>query len=150
MIKLELKRIANLPTYTIGRLFVNGEYFCDTLEDKDRDLYNTQSVQYINKTKVYGQTAIPKGTYTIITDVVSPKFKKRIWAKPYGGCVPRLQNVPGFEGILIHPGNSDKDTYGCILVGENKEVGKVLNSQNTYHHLMNILLNDDDISITIL
>lgn len=149
MIKLNLKRIANLPTYTIGRLFINGEYFCDTLEDKDRDLYQIQNISSILKTKVYGQTAIPKGTYKVVTNIVSPKFKKRSWAKPYGGCVPRLQNVPGFEGILIHPGNSDKDTYGCILVGQNKQVGKVLNSQNTYYYLMNILLTDDDIIITI-
>lgn len=149
MIKLELKRIANLPTYTIGRLFINGEYFCDTLEDTNRQLSNTQSKQYIEKTKVYGQTAIPYGIYKVVTNVVSPKFKKRSWAKPYGGCVPRLQNVPGFDGILIHPGNSDKDTYGCILVGENKVKGKVINSQKTYHKLMEVLLKDQEIVLNI-
>lgn len=116
--KLELKRIARKNTYTIGRLFVDGEYFSDTIEDKDRLIKQTDSLDKIKKAKVYAETAIPTGTYNIVVNQ-SPKFKR---------LLPRLLDVPGFEGILIHRGNTAKDSAGCIIVGENKVVGKVINS----------------------
>lgn len=150
MTELLLQRLHNLPTYTIGRLFVNGEYFCDTLEDKNRGLHNGMTEEEIKTIKVYGQTAIPYGLYNINMNTVSPKFKSRSWAKPYKGIVPRLEDVKGFEGVLIHPGNSDKDTYGCILVGENKAKGKVLNSQKFYHDLMKILVSSQKITLNII
>ncbi len=108
--RLKVERLYLKPKYTIGRLYVDGKYFCDTLEDQVRDLMKDK--------KVPGQTAIPVGEYEIIVNV-SPRFCRKL---------PRLLNVPGFDGILIHRGNKAEDTAGCILVGENKERGKVINS----------------------
>lgn len=147
--KLLLKRIAKMEKYTIGKLYIDGKYFSDTLEDTDRNLTNTMSKDEIAKVKVYGKTAIPTGTYVVDMNTVSPKFGKRSWAQPYKGKVPRLQDVPGYEGVLIHPGNTADDTSGCILVGRNKVKGQVVESQNTFHSLMNILKGDNDITITI-
>lgn len=149
IMKLLLKRIAKRDSYTIGRLYIDGKYFSDTLEDTDRNLTSSMSKDQIAKIKVYGKTAIPTGTYTINMNVVSSKFGSRSWAKPYGGKVPRLENVPGYEGVLIHPGNTASDTSGCILVGKNKVVGQVLESQNTFHSLMKELKSADNITITI-
>lgn len=147
--KLLLKRIAKMEKYTIGKLYIDGKYFSDTLEDTDRNLTSTMSKDEIAKIKVYGKTAIPTGTYVVDMNTVSPKFRKRSWAQPYEGKVPRLQDVPGYEGILIHPGNTADDTSGCILVGRNKIKGQVVESQDTFHSLMNILKGDNDITITI-
>lgn len=147
--KLLLKRIAKMEKYTIGKLYIDGKYFSDTLEDTDRNLTSTMSKDEIAKVKVYGKTAIPTGTYVVDMNTVSPKFGKRSWAQPYEGKVPRLQDVPGYEGVLIHPGNTADDTSGCILVGRNKVKGQVVESQNTFHSLMNILEGDNDITITI-
>ena len=147
--KLLLKRIAKMEKYTIGKLYIDGKYFSDTLEDTDRNLTSIMSKDEIVKVKVYGKTAIPTGTYVVDMNTVSPKFGKRSWAQPYKGKVPRLQDVPGYEGVLIHPGNTADDTSGCILVGRNKVKGQVVESQNTFHSLMNILKRDNDITITI-
>lgn len=128
---LKLERRWPCPGYTIGRLSVDGTYFCDTLEDTVRDLGR--------EAKVPGQTAIPAGTYRVAMDVASPKysnFARYPWAKPYGGRVPRLVGVPHFEGILIHPGNTPADTAGCILVGRNRLKGHVLASTVTWRRLM--------------
>ncbi|MBP1592995.1 MAG: hypothetical protein H6Q12_13 [Bacteroidetes bacterium] len=127
--KLELRRIALKPTYTIGKLYIDGEYFCDTCEDKVRP----------RGEKIPGETGIPAGTYKVIVNV-SPKFKR---------LLPRLLNVPGFDGILMHRGNTAKDSSGCILVGENKKVGMVLNSTYYEERLTEILKNDNNITIEI-
>lgn len=103
--KITVRRIALRPTYTIGKLYIDGEYFCDTLEDTVRDLNKNGKFDNGEK-KIYGKTAIPYGTYRVTTSVVSPRFKNRSWAKPYNGKVPRLLNVPSFDGILLHPGSS--------------------------------------------
>lgn len=95
--QIKLKRIYKGDSYTIGRLYINNKYFCDTLEDKVRNLKK--------EPKIYGKTAIPEGEYEIDMNTISPKFKNRNWAKKWGGIVPRLKNVPYFEGVLIHPGN---------------------------------------------
>ena len=118
--KLTLKRIALRSTYTIGRLYVDDNYFCDTLEDTVRDLDKDGKFDNGEK-KVYAKTAIPYGTYEIKW-TYSPRFKK---------YTPQLMNVPSFEGIRIHAGNTSADTEGCLLLGENKQVGKVLNSRAT-------------------
>lgn len=145
-----LKRIAKKEKYTIGNLYIDGKFICNTLEDSDRNLTDSMSQEDINKIKVYGQTAIPTGTYKVDMNTISPKFKNRAWAKPYEGRIPRLLNVKGFEGILIHCGNSAQDSLGCILVGENRVKGKVINSTATFSKLMSILLQDrDNITITI-
>lgn len=146
---LLIKRIAKRDNYTIGKLYIDGVYFCDTLEDKDRGLTQSMQLSQISKIKVYGSTAIPTGTYIVNMGIVSPKFKTRKWAIPYDGKIPRLQNVNGFDGVLIHPGSSNKDTYGCLLVGKNTLIGKLTESQNTFHKLMKILSKNKDIIITI-
>lgn len=139
--KIEVKRIAKRNTYTIGKMYIDGNYFCDTLEDVDRGINQKDSLDTIKKIKVAGATAIPTGTYKVIVNM-SPKFQRNL---------PRLIDVPGFEGILIHRGNTDKDTAGCILVGENKIVGKVINSTVYEKKLVNILQNTkEDITITIV
>ena len=144
-----VKRIAKKPKYTIGKMYIDGQYICDTLEDADRGLNQNMSLKEINNKKVYGETAIPTGTYKVDMNTVSPKFKSRTWAKPYGGKLPRLVLVPGYDGVLIHPGNKAEDTLGCILVGENKAVGQVLNSQVTFKKIMSILTKGTNITITI-
>lgn len=115
--KLELKRIALKPNYTIGKLFINGTYYCDTIEDKVIDL-NKNGKFDDGLSKVMHQTAIPYGTFKVMVNY-SPKFKREL---------PRLLDVPYFEGILIHNGNDQNSSSGCIIVGENKTVGKVTNS----------------------
>lgn len=126
--KLELRRIYLGDTYTIGKLYINGSYFCDTLEDKVRDL--NKNGRFDNgEYKVYGETAIPYGTYKVIVSF-SPKFKRDL---------PLLLDVPHFDGIRIHRGNTPKDTLGCILVGENKVKGKVLNSTGYEIKITNLL-----------
>lgn len=140
---LILKRIAKKPTYTIGHLYFNGNYICDTLEDTDRGLNNNMTMNYIVKKKVKGSTCIPYGTYQLDLNTVSPKFRLKSWAIPYLGRIPRLLSVKGFDGVLIHPGNTAADTLGCILVGQNKVVGKIINSVSTFHDLMNKYLTKD-------
>ena len=150
--ELLLKRIAKKQTYTIGKLYINGVYFCDTLEDKDRGLKQTMSLSEIKKIKVKHETAIPTGTYSVNMNIVSPKYtsSKYKYTKPFGDKMPRLMNVPGYDGVLIHSGNTDKDSSGCILVGENKVVGRLINSQATWTKLMYKLLKDkNNITLTI-
>ena len=136
--------------YTVGDLYIDGEFFSNTLEDTDRGLKNTMSLEEIKKIKVNNETAIPTGTYKIDMSTYSPRFGKKSWAQPYGGFIPRLVNVPGYLGVLIHPGNTNKDTSGCILIGKNSVKGQVTESQNAFHKLMNILKKvQNNITITI-
>lgn len=139
--ELLLKRTVKAQDYTIGDLYIDNVFFCNTLEDTDRGLSQTQSLSEILSKKVYGKTAIPYGAYRIDMDTVSPEFKDRSWAKPYGGKLPRLMDVKGYEGVLIHTGNKPEDTLGCILVGINKVKGSVANSTEYFHKLMTVLLN---------
>ena len=140
--KLILNGTATSETYTIGKLYIDTHYFCDTCEDKVRDIER--------EGKVYGKTAIPYGTYKVTLKVQSPKYSQRAsydWCKGY---LPRLLNVPHFDGILIHAGNTAEDSAGCILVGENKVVGKVINSMATLKRLYGILKEaGEDITLTI-
>ena len=138
--ELLVKRRFKGPKYTIGSLFIDNEYFCDTIEDIDRKLNDSMTEDEIKRIKVYGETAIPYGTYKVDMNTISPKFKDRSWAKPYGGKLPRLLNIKGYDGVLIHVGNTAKDSLGCILVGENKQIGRVINSTATFNKLMNVLL----------
>lgn len=135
-----LERIANRTNYCIGRLYLDGVYFCDTLEDTDRGLDDMMSEEEIISNKIYGQTAIPTGIYKVILNY-SPKYKK---------VMPLLTNVKGYSGIRIHSGNTDKDTLGCILVGENKVIGKLINSRAKYEALYKrICQTKGEIKITI-
>lgn len=125
--RILLQRHALKAGYTIGRMEINGRYFCDTLEDTDRGLRESMTEDEIAALKVKGATAIPIGTYRIDMQTRSPRF---------GRVLPRLVSVKGYSGVLIHSGNTAADTEGCILVGENRERGKVLNSRATLEHLL--------------
>ena len=138
--KLELIRRYCGNGYTIGKLYVDGVPFCDTLEPTDRGLTSSMTLDEIKSIKVKGKTAIPTGIYHVDLNSVSPRFKARSWAKIYGGRVPRLQGVRGFSAVLIHVVNSAADTEGCILVGRNTEVGKVTDSRATWCKLMSMML----------
>ena len=138
--ELKVERKWKKPTYTIGNLYVDGVFLCNVLEDKDRGLTQDMSTVEIYKKKVYGQTAIPKGRYRVNLDTVSPKFKSRSWAVKYGGRVPWIEGVPGFDRILIHPLTTPNETSGCVGIGENRVKGKILNSQRAYFDLMDFYL----------
>ena len=128
--KLLLRRTYKAKTYTIGRLYIDDEYFCDTLEDVVRP----------DGVKGYGETAIPDGKYKVIINM-SNRFK----------CLmPLLVDVPMFEGIRIHSGNTDKDTHGCILVGKNTTKGMITESRKTFEKLMGILQSEKNIEIEIV
>lgn len=140
--KLTLNRTFKGSAYTIGHLYVDGVYFCDTLEDVDRGLKKTWPLENTQRAKVPGATAIPRGTYGVTLSVQSPKFSKPRYEKQYGFCrgyLPRLLGVPGFEGCLLHIGNTHLDTEGCVLVGKNKVKGKVLESGDTFRRLYPLL-----------
>lgn len=116
---ITIDRAWKRESYTMSRLFVDGEKFCNALEDTDRGLYQGMCREYVLAKKVKGTTAIPRGTYNVIY-TYSPRFKRKL---------PLIENVTGYEGVRIHPGNTAKDTEGCILVGQNLKVGMVLNSR---------------------
>lgn len=115
--ELLLERKYCKKEYTIGNLYINGVFYCNILEDTVRD-FNKNGILDCGEIKIKGSTAIPYGKYDIIV-TYSPKFKREL---------PILLNVPAFDGIRIHRGNTNKDTEGCLLPGENKERGKVINS----------------------
>ena len=157
--KLTLTRRFKGEIYTIGRLEIDGEYFCDTIEDKDRGLTQEMNSSEIANIKVKHQTAIPSGTYVVTLKVQSPKYSQRSQYNFCKGYLPRLLDVPGFDGILIHIGNRADDgtgrgdSSGCILVGENKVKGQVINSTATFKKLYEKLKkasdNDEKIIIDI-
>ena len=151
--KLTLKRVALKEGYTIGHLYINDEYFCDTLEDKVRDI-NKNGIFDAGEVKIHGETTIPYGSYKILMNITSSKFSKYAQYRFCKGRLPRLLNVPDFEGVLIHIGNYPKDTEGCILVGQNKIKGQLVNSTAVFHELwikMNTASqNGEDLVITIV
>lgn len=104
---LILKRKHFLSHTTIGELYVNEAFCCYILEDIDRNLDQGMDLETIKKEKIYSQTAIPTGKY--IVDITHSQR----YCKP----MPIVLNVPGYEGIRIHPGNTDKDTSGCLIPG---------------------------------
>ena len=136
--KLLLRRVALRDTYTIGHLYIDGRYFCDTVEDKVRDL-NKNGKFDNGEVKIKTLTAIPYGSYRVTMGVQSPKFsnyQKYPYARKYNGYMPRLLNVDSFEGILIHPGSSAASSAGCLIVGRNTIVGRVTDSVATWEKLM--------------
>ncbi len=103
-----LRRIDFLPTRTFGKLYVDGAYFCDVLEDTDRGLRADMSLSEIASIKVPGKTAIPYGSYRVSFEY-SPRFRRDMLT---------VCGVPGFSGIRIHAGNTEDDTEGCLLPGK--------------------------------
>ena len=124
--ELRLERKYRSNNYCIDKLYINGKYFSDALEDPDRGLTDTMSLEEIKKIKIKGNTCIPYGTYNI-TITYSPRFKKNL---------PLLNNVKGFDGIRIHSGNTPQDTEGCLLPGFNKVKGQVIDSRVTTDKLI--------------
>lgn len=114
--ELVLRRKFKGTQYTIGDLSINGVLFCNVIEDVVRP----------NGVKVYGETAIPYGTYQVVMRY-SPKYQK---------VLPLLLDVPNFTGIRIHSGNTQLDSLGCLIVGENKVKGRVINSRKTMEKLL--------------
>lgn len=139
--KIEHVRIFNGKDYCISHIYVNGEYVCDAVEDVDRGLDQRMPISEISKRKVYRMTAIPTGTYTLTMNVPSPKFAQMDYYKRYcKGYMPRLLNVPGFDGILIHRGSSANSSAGCVIVGYNTIKGNVTDSQKAWEKLMKTYL----------
>ena len=143
--------------YTVGRLYIDGVFFSNTLEDKVRDI-NKNGKFDNGEYKVYAETAIPYGEYEITLDVVSPKFSKyQFYKEVCNGKVPRLLNVPHFEGILIHCAEGPKGAdllQGCIAVGSNTIKGGLTNCKETFKKLYSILdkanKNNEKITIKII
>jgi len=129
MINLNLNRKYLKPHYTIGTLSINGEYFCDTLEDITRDLNQDGDLDDEGENKIFGETSIPYGRYHVEV-TYSPKFKR---------LLPAIYNVWGFIGIRIHRGRWASHTQGCILVGENKIKGGLINSVDYEQRLTKLL-----------
>lgn len=115
---------------TLGALYINGHFFCHILEPRTRPK---------GAPKIPGKTAIPEGTYRLSLDITSPRFsdyKHHPWARPWSGKMPFLCNVPGFNGVLIHVGNTPNDTAGCLLVGQATAPDFIVNSVATFRRLM--------------
>jgi len=110
---ISIKRLYKSENSTIGEMTVDGKWECYTLEDKEREI------------KIKSETAIPKGTYKVIINK-SNRFKK---------LLPLLLNVPNFEGVRIHPGNTNHDTEGCILVGRTKSKDFIGQSRKAFESL---------------
>ena len=136
--QLLLRRVALRATYTVGHLYADGVKLCDTLEDCVRDT-NRNGRFDGGEVKIPGRTAIPYGTYRVTLDVESPRFRNRAAYRFCGGRLPRLLDVPHFEGVLIHIGNTADDTEGCILVGENRVVGRLVDSTATFRRIYGVL-----------
>lgn len=130
--------------YTIGNMYINGKWFCNTLEDTDRSLDDSMDIASIKNKKIYGQTAIPTGTYDITLDVVSPKFSQYpFYQSICQGKLPRLLNIKAFDGILIHVANGARGSQlveGCIGVGLNKIKGGLLDGKETFEKLYNLMV----------
>lgn len=143
--KLRIDRLFLEDEYTEGQMFIDGVYFCDTLEDKTRDYNKDGDLDEPGEKKVYGETSIPFGTYKVIMSY-SHRFKKEM---------PELLNVTGFDGIRIHAGNTPKDTLGCILVGRatNEGDGTIIRSREftakLYEIINDAIKKGEDVTITI-
>lgn len=134
--KIVIKREVYRETYTIGKLYIDNEFFCWTLEDKDRGLDSDMSLSEIKAIKVMHETAIPTGVYEVVINMVSPKFSAYpFYQEVCGGRLPRLLDVKGFDGILIHIGTNAEHSSGCILVGQNTIKGRLTNGKETFKKL---------------
>ena len=141
-IRLKRNQYESAAGYTHARLITEeGGFLCWTLEDENRGLHQDMPITQIERIKVKGKTAIPSGRYEIEWSE-SPKFKSRKWAKPYGGVLPFLKNVPGFSRVCIHVGNTVDDTDGCILVGmlKGNTRGRIFDSTKAFYDLMDFYL----------
>ena len=134
-----VKRIAKKETYTIGKMYIDGKYFCDTLEDKDRGLSQSMTEEEIRKRKGDGLTARPTGAYEVRVN----------YSERFGKLMPLLLDVKGYAGVRIHSGNTPSDTLGCILVGRNTAKGMVTESRKTFLRLMETLKRNNEVVLRI-
>ena len=138
---LKLFRKWKKKTYTMGEFSIEGERFCESLEPPVRNLidYNHDGdFDDPGEGKVYGETAIPCGRYQLIVT----------WSSKFGKRLPELLHVPGFKNIRIHAGTNAKHTEGCILVGENKEKGKLVNSPYYQTRIVQMIDEETDKGLT--
>lgn len=145
-LELTLERRWPKADYTVGVFSIDGKRFGESLEDTDRGLTADMPLNKIRSMKVYGKTAIPKGRYKVDMHTVSPKFKNRVWAKKYGGIVPRLIGVPCFSGVCLHPFNYADQSEGCIATGENKVKGGLVKAVEYHMRLMEDYLIPADVT----
>ena len=137
--KLLVERLWPKKDYIIGRLYVNGVFFCNTLENPDRGLRSYMTESQIKALKIANHTAIADGQYKVVLRQ-SPRFKR---------ILPLILNVKGFSGVLFHAGNTVNDTAGCILVGKNDKKGWLSESKITEQNLVNLIKQYDNIELTI-
>lgn len=138
--KIQVKRIYNCKDYCISHIYIDDKYICDGLEDTDRMLDDSMSVDEILKIKVKYHTAIPTGTYNIDMNFKSQKYSKnKYYLNLCDAKLPRLQNVKGYSGILWHIGNTPKDTAGCLLLGYNKIKSQVIDSKKAFEKVYRLL-----------
>ena len=128
--QLRLIREPSVNGATHGVLFLDGHYACFTMEDQLRE----QPGQPVEAWKIPAQTAIPQGRYKVIVTQ----------SQRFGRPLPLLVDVPGFTGIRIHPGNGPLDTEGCILVGKDRQPGRVLQSRLAFSDLFAQIQAADD------
>lgn len=151
--KIVIKREFYEKTYTNGKLYIDNEFFCWTLEDRYRGLTSDMSLETILAQKVYGATAIPSGIYKVTLDVVSPKFSKYpFYQSVCQGKLPRLLDVKGFDGILIHVADGykkDKLLQGCIGIGVRQNDGSLLRGKETFHRFYDMIREEEDLIIEI-
>jgi hypothetical protein len=138
--KIQVIRKIKTDKSTIGELYIDNKFICYTLEDKDRNLKKNDPVNYIIKNKIYGLTAIPSGTYKVIINL----------SNRFNIIMPLLLDVPGYEGVRIHSGNTSADTLGCILLGLIKDKDFVGDSRKAFAKLMDLIKNSKDITIEII
>lgn len=139
--------------YCVGRLYIDGHLVCNSLEDEDRGLSDAMDERTIRNRKIYGKTAIPRGRYTIDMETVSPKFsKKQFYMEVCQGKLPRLKNVKGFEGILLHVADGPKGAdllEGCIGVGLNRVKGQLCEGEETFKKIYALMKEAHDRGETI-
>lgn len=137
-------------SYTVGRLSIEGTFICNTMEDADRGLDDGMPDWKIRNKKIPNVTAIPTGRYEVDMSTVSPRFsQKQFYMEVCQGKLPRLKNVKGFEGVLIHTGNDETHSSGCILVGLNKVRGKLTDSKETFKKVYTLMKEAHDRGETI-
>lgn len=151
--KLTVKRTVLRSSYTLGELYIDGQFFCSTLEDLDRGLTQDMPLNLIKSLKIPGETAIPKGTYKVTLDVVSPKFSKYpFYMKVCEGKLPRLIDVKGYEGVLIHVADGikrDALLQGCIGIGNLSSEEYLINGKQVFTEFYN-RIKGNDVELEIL
>ena len=148
--ELKIDRKYKKDKYTISNLTIDGKWICNVIEDRDRGLHQGMSLAQIRSIKIKSETAIPSGRYLVTMKIVSPKFYQKTYYKHFCmGKLPRLLNVPGFDGILIHSGNTVTDratagmSAGCLLPGLNTVKGQLTQTRECFEKVYKILLEAD-------